>query len=67
MHYLGYSDVQQGFRCYDPVAKRVRISHHVTFLEFVPFFFLAVTLFLSLSHISRLSLSNVGKMPWLRS
>ncbi|KAJ9535867.1 hypothetical protein OSB04_un000981 [Centaurea solstitialis] len=29
---------RQGYRCWDPISKRLRISRHVTFWEHVPFF-----------------------------
>uniref|UniRef100_A0A2N9IJC8 Integrase catalytic domain-containing protein n=1 Tax=Fagus sylvatica TaxID=28930 RepID=A0A2N9IJC8_FAGSY len=31
--FLGYGISQKGFRCYDPISRRLRISHHVEFWE----------------------------------
>ncbi|CAN1141195.1 Retrovirus-related Pol polyprotein from transposon TNT 1-94 [Linum perenne] len=31
--FLGYSDVHKGYVCYDSHARRIRIAHHVYFLE----------------------------------
>ncbi|KAG9444835.1 hypothetical protein H6P81_016175 [Aristolochia fimbriata] len=36
--FLGYGIEQKGFRCFDPVANKLRISRHVTFWEHVPFY-----------------------------
>lgn len=36
--FIGYGTQQKGSRCYDPHAKKLRISRHVTFWEQVPFF-----------------------------
>ncbi|KAF8397212.1 hypothetical protein HHK36_016120 [Tetracentron sinense] len=35
--YLGFGDSQKGYRCYDPHARRIRISRNVVFLENVSF------------------------------
>ena len=31
--FLGYGISQKGFRCYDPISRRLRISRHVEFWE----------------------------------
>ncbi|CAN1807703.1 Retrovirus-related Pol polyprotein from transposon TNT 1-94 [Linum perenne] len=31
--FMGYSDHHKGYFCYDPQARRMRIAHHVIFLE----------------------------------
>jgi hypothetical protein len=36
--FMGYSAEQKGYRCWDPVARRMRISHNVTFNESRPFY-----------------------------
>ncbi|KAG9447270.1 hypothetical protein H6P81_013398 [Aristolochia fimbriata] len=36
--FLGYIIEQKGFRCFDPVANKLRISRHVSFWEHVPFY-----------------------------
>ncbi|KAG9458196.1 hypothetical protein H6P81_002704 [Aristolochia fimbriata] len=36
--FLGYGLQQKGFRYFDPVANKLRISRHVTFWEKIPFF-----------------------------
>uniref|UniRef100_A0A2N9HGZ1 Uncharacterized protein n=1 Tax=Fagus sylvatica TaxID=28930 RepID=A0A2N9HGZ1_FAGSY len=32
--FLGYGETQKGYRCYDPIAHRLRISRHVVFWEY---------------------------------
>ncbi|KAJ9541983.1 hypothetical protein OSB04_028489 [Centaurea solstitialis] len=36
--FLGYGIEHKGYRCWDPISKRLRISRHVTFWEHVPFY-----------------------------
>ncbi|KAJ9541585.1 hypothetical protein OSB04_028091 [Centaurea solstitialis] len=36
--FLGYGIEHKGYRCWDPISKRLRISRHVTFWEDVPFY-----------------------------
>nr|CAN70361.1 hypothetical protein VITISV_033646 [Vitis vinifera] len=47
--FLGYGETQKGYRCYDPVSHRLRVSHNVVFWEH--------RLFVELSHF-RSSLTN---------
>ncbi|KAI3678432.1 hypothetical protein L6452_37724 [Arctium lappa] len=35
--FLGYGIEHKGYRCWDPISQRLRISRHVTFWEHVPF------------------------------
>ncbi|KAG5526516.1 hypothetical protein RHGRI_032705 [Rhododendron griersonianum] len=34
----GYGIDQKGYRCYDPIAKKLRTSRHVAFLEHLPYY-----------------------------
>ena len=36
-YFLGYGVSQKGFRCYDPISRRLRVSRHVEFWEYHPF------------------------------
>ena len=36
--FLGYGIGQKGYRCYDPISKRLRVSQHVVFWEYKMFY-----------------------------
>ncbi|KAJ9551549.1 LOW QUALITY PROTEIN: hypothetical protein OSB04_015594 [Centaurea solstitialis] len=36
--FIGYGIEHKGYRCWDPISKRLRISRNVTFWEHVPFY-----------------------------
>src|SRR4051812_28824922 len=36
--FVGYSPAHKGYRCYDPVTRRLRIAKHVSFFENVPYY-----------------------------
>ena len=36
--FLGYGEGQKGYRCFDPIHKKLYVSRHVVFLEHIPFF-----------------------------
>ena len=38
MCFLGYGEGQKGYRYFDPVTKKLYVSHHVVFIEHIPFF-----------------------------
>ena len=40
--FLGYGETQKGYRCYDPISHRLRVSHNVVFWKY--------RLFVELSH-----------------
>lgn len=54
--FLGYSLEHKGYRCYDPVARRMRISRDVSFVENNPFYY---------SPSSTRSLSSVDDLSFL--
>lgn len=39
--FLGYVDDQKGYHCYDTSEKKLYVSHHVVFLEHIPFYLLS--------------------------
>jgi hypothetical protein len=36
--FLGYGEGKKGYRCFDPITQKLYVSHHVVFLEHIPFF-----------------------------
>jgi len=36
--FLGYGEGKKGYRCFDPITHKLYVSHHVVFLEHIPFF-----------------------------
>src|SRR5438270_6556877 len=36
--FVGYSSAHKGYRCYDPVTRRLRIAKHVSFFENIPYY-----------------------------
>ena len=36
--FLGYGEGQKGYRCFNLATQKVYVSHHVVFLEHIPFF-----------------------------
>jgi len=41
--FLGYGEGKKGYRCFDPITHKLYMSHHVVFLEHIPFFFIPST------------------------
>src|SRR5438270_13593353 len=53
--FLGYGEGKKGYRCFDPITKKLYISRHVVFLEHIPFFsILSTTHNLTKSHLLRI-------------
>ena len=52
--FLGYGIGQKGYRCYDPISKRLRVSWHVVFWEHKMFYQLPHVLVSSISSINPL-------------
>ena len=38
--FLGYSEGQKGYQCFDPTTQKLYASRHVVFLEHIPFFYI---------------------------
>jgi len=36
--FLGYGEGKKGYCCFDPIIQKLYVSHHVVFLEHIPFF-----------------------------
>jgi hypothetical protein len=36
--FLGYGEGKKGYCCFDPITQKLYMSHHVVFLEHIPFF-----------------------------
>ena len=55
--FLGYGIGQKGYRCYDPISKRLRVSRHVVFWEHKMFYQLphvSISLIPSIDHLPNL-------------
>ena len=37
---LGDGESQKGYRCYNPITHKLYVTHHVIFIEHIPFFFI---------------------------
>ena len=36
--FLSYGKGKKGYRCFDSITQKLYVSHHVVFLEHIPFF-----------------------------
>jgi hypothetical protein len=36
--FVGYGECKKGYRCFDPITRKLYVSRHVVFLEHIPFF-----------------------------
>jgi hypothetical protein len=41
--FLGYGESKKRYRCFDPIIHKLYVSHHVVFLEHIPFFSISST------------------------
>jgi len=41
--FLGYDEGKKRYRCFDPITHKLYMSHHVVFLEYIPFFSISST------------------------
>lgn len=41
--FLGYDECKKRYRCFDPITHKLYMSHHVVFLEYIPFFSISST------------------------
>ena len=53
--FLGYGIGQKGYRCYDPIRKRLRVSRHVVFWEHKFFY--------QLPHVHVSPISSINPLP----
>lgn len=64
--FVDYSDKHKGFVCYDPAARRTRISRKVVFLEHTPFYSLSSPPTINqISDLPHFSCSNYHNTPSL--
>ena len=61
--FLGYGLEEKGYRCYDPVAKRLRVSQHVVFWEHKMFY--SLPLFSAGNSDLRLILYQISSLRFL--